>query len=54
MALDEPKQDEQPVQINGIDVLLADVEPILIDDTIVDYVKESYSEGFVIKTGGAC
>jgi Fe-S cluster assembly iron-binding protein IscA len=48
MALDEPEENEQPVQVNGIDVLIADFARPLIESTTVDYIKESQGEGFVI------
>ena len=55
MALDEPKENEQPVRVNGIDVLVSDSVRPLVDGATVDYVKHPYGEGFVI-TGseGAC
>ncbi len=53
MALDEPEENEQPVPINGLDVLIADYTRPLIDGTVLDYVKESRGEGFVITGPGA-
>ena len=52
MALDEPKENEQPVHINGIDVLIADHAKPFVDGATVDYVKHWYSDEFVI-TGSA-
>jgi Fe-S cluster assembly iron-binding protein IscA len=55
MALDEPEENEQPVQVNGIDVLVADFTRPFVEGTTVDYVKEKQGEGFVITgDGGAC
>ena len=56
MALDEPEEDEQPMQINGVDVLIAEFAKPLVDGTTVDYVNQSYGEGFVINRagGGSC
>ncbi len=48
LALDEPKADEQPIQVNGINVLVADIAKPFVDNATVDYVKEAYGEGFVI------
>jgi Fe-S cluster assembly iron-binding protein IscA len=55
MALDEPEENEQPVQVNGIDVLVADFARPFVESTTVDYVRETRGEGFVITgAGGAC
>ncbi len=48
LALDEPKEDEQPIQVNGINVLIAEIAKPFVDNAPVDYVKEPYGEGFVI------
>ena len=55
MVLDEPDKNEQPLTINGIDVLIDDYERTFIDGTVIDYVKESRGEGFIINNSGlAC
>jgi Fe-S cluster assembly iron-binding protein IscA len=55
MALDEPEENEQPVEVNGIGVLVADFARPFVDGTVVDYVKQPYGEGFVITgAGGSC
>ena len=54
MALDEPKENEQPVEVNGVSVLVADSARSYVEGTTVDYVKESYGEGFIIKGTGGC
>ena len=55
MALDEPREDEQPVQVNGIDVLIADFAMPLMDGATIDYVKRPDREGFVINgSEGTC
>jgi Fe-S cluster assembly iron-binding protein IscA len=55
MALDEPEENEQPVQVNGIDVLVADFVRPYVNDAVVDYVKQTYGEGFVLTgAGGSC
>jgi Fe-S cluster assembly iron-binding protein IscA len=48
MALDEPRNDEQPIQVNGIGVLIGDEEKALVEGATVDYVKDGYREGFTI------
>ncbi len=48
MALDEPQENEQPVHVNGIDVLVEDSVRPLVDDTTIDYVEHPYGEGFTI------
>jgi len=52
MALDEPKANEKPVTVNGIDVLVADSVMPFVDDSTVDYVKQLYNEGFIINRSG--
>jgi Fe-S cluster assembly iron-binding protein IscA len=54
LALDEPEKDEKPVRINGIDVLIEDLVRPFVDFATVDYVKDQYQEGFLIKTDGDC
>jgi len=52
LALDEPKDNEQPVHINGIDFLVAEGAEPWVDGATVDYIKNWYKEGFTI-TGGS-
>jgi Fe-S cluster assembly iron-binding protein IscA len=55
LALDEPKDNEEPVRANGIDLLVAELAKPFVEDATVDYVKDPYSEGFVITgAGGDC
>lgn len=55
MALDEPKEDEKPVEVNGIGVLIADFVRPFMDGTTIDYVKNPDGEGFTISgSGGSC
>ena len=42
MALDEPKEKEQPVRINGVPVLMTEYDQILMEDTVVDYVIQQH------------
>jgi Fe-S cluster assembly iron-binding protein IscA len=48
LALDEPGKDEQPMQVNGIDILISSVEKSVVGDAVVDYVSSLNREGFVI------
>ncbi len=48
MALDEPDDDETPVTVNGIGVLVSEPVQPYVYGTVIDYVKESHGEGFVL------
>lgn len=56
MALDEPVENEQPLHINGLEVLIDDAIKPVTDGNILDYVKSPDGEGFVIapESGSAC
>ncbi len=54
MALDEPTENEKPVQINGVDVLIADFVRSLTDDTVIDYVDEPSGRGFLVTGASSC
>ena len=55
MALDEPKENEQPVQVNGIGVLVEDFVRPIVDGTTVDYIENPDGKGFIItKDGESC
>ena len=54
MALDEPTENEKPVQVNGIDILIEDIVKSLTEETVIDYVDEPSGRGFLIKGGSAC
>jgi Fe-S cluster assembly iron-binding protein IscA len=49
MALDEPDDDETPVTVNGIGVLVSEPVQPYVNGTVIDYVKEDYGEGFILK-----
>lgn len=56
LALDEPKENEETININGIDVLISeDVKPVASDNR-VDYITSPEGEGFIIgpKSGESC
>ena len=48
MALDEPDADEESMTVNGIGVLISERVKDLVDDTTIDYIKQSDGEGFVM------
>ncbi|HTY82388.1 MAG TPA: hypothetical protein VMB24_06360 [Dehalococcoidales bacterium] len=54
MALDEPTKDEKPVNINGVDVLIAEFVQSMTDETVIDYVDEPSGRGFLIRGASAC
>jgi len=55
MALDEPQENEKPVQINGMDVLISEFHMPYFEDVTVDYIMEASNEGFTITgSGNSC
>ena len=48
MALDEPEENEQSTEINGIDVLIAEGLERLVSGTKIDYIIEPEGEGFIM------
>ena len=52
LALDEPNENEDTTQINGIDVLISDSVKALADNNTIDYVNSPYGEGFIIAPAG--
>ena len=55
MALDGPRENEQTVQVNGIDLLInSDAEPHT-SGKILDYIQSPEGEGFIIQPeSGQC
>ncbi len=49
LTLDEPKKNEKPEQVNGVEVLLADYDPVAILGAIVDYAKVAGKDGFIVR-----
>ena len=48
LALDEPQENEEAINVNGIDVLIgAPVKPFA-DDKIIDYIEADYGKGFLM------
>jgi hypothetical protein len=54
MALDEPTENEKPVQVNSIDILIDDYARALTDSTVIDYIDDPSGRGFVVKGALAC
>jgi Fe-S cluster assembly iron-binding protein IscA len=54
MALDEPKDNERPIDVNGIGVLIEEKALPLVDGLTVDYVIDPDGEGFTISGGADC
>jgi len=52
LALDEPKENEEIIQVNSIDVLISDVVKNFVDGSMIDYVNLPDGEGFVIAPAG--
>ena len=52
MALDEPKDNEQPVNVNGIDILVEDFARPIVDGTKIDYIENPDGKGFVVTRDG--
>ena len=56
LALDEPNENEDTIQVNGIDVLISDEVKPTANVNKLDYIKSPHGEGFVItpKSGQSC
>jgi Fe-S cluster assembly iron-binding protein IscA len=52
LALDEPNENEDTIQVNGIDVLISDAVKPFADTNTIDYVNSPYGEGFIIAPAG--
>ena len=52
MALDEPGENEEITQINGIDVLISDAVKAIPFTNTIDYVNLPCGEGFIIAPEG--
>ena len=52
MALDEPSENEDTTQINGIDVLISDSIKDFTNGNTIDYVTLPDGEGFIITPAG--
>lgn len=56
MALDEPKENEEPETIDGLQVLIDAQVRTFAAEQVLDYLKTPRGEGFAIKPvgGGSC
>jgi len=52
LALDEPNENEETIQVNNTDVLISDVVKVFADGSTIDYVNSPYGEGFIIAPAG--
>ena len=52
LALDEPNENEDTTQINGVDVLISDAVKAFADRNTIDYVNLPGGEGFIIAPAG--
>jgi Fe-S cluster assembly iron-binding protein IscA len=52
MALDESRENEKAVQINGIDVLVDEDARDFAEGSTIDYMDDLYQKGFTIGIGG--
>jgi len=48
LALDEPNENEEITQVNGIDILISDAVKTFTDGNTIDYVNSPDGQGFVI------
>ncbi len=53
LALDEPKEDDDIMTVNEIPVVLRASERNYLEDSIVDFEKGAWGEGFVVRSGHA-
>lgn len=54
LALDEPNDNENSTQVNGIDVLIADQVRPFVEGNKIDYINSVQGEGFIISSGRSC
>ena len=55
VALDEPREDEQPFKVDGIDVLIGDDVKPYASGNVLDWVQAYGGEGFVLQPeSGSC
>ena len=54
LALDEPNENEETTQVNGIDVLISDAVKALAGRNTIDYVSLPDGEGFIIAPESGC
>jgi Fe-S cluster assembly iron-binding protein IscA len=52
LALDELKENEETIHVNGIDVLISDMVRPYTDGNKVDYIQSIDGEGFIVGKPG--
>jgi Fe-S cluster assembly iron-binding protein IscA len=52
LVLDEPRENEASIPVNGIDVLIDEDIKAYADRTTIDYLKTPYGEGFAVDLAG--
>ena len=52
LALDELKENEETIQVNGIDLLMSDEIKPYSEGNTIDYIQSTDEEGFVIGKPG--
>ena len=52
LALDEPNENEDTTQVNGIDILIAGPVKAFTDGNTTDYMNSPDGQGFVITSAG--
>jgi Fe-S cluster assembly iron-binding protein IscA len=48
LALDEPKENEDIIQVNGIKLLISDEVKPIANLNKIDYISSAHGEGFII------
>ena len=56
LALDEPRENERPMEVNGIDVLIGEEVRPFASGNVLDYVESPAGSGFVLgpESGYTC
>jgi Fe-S cluster assembly iron-binding protein IscA len=53
LVLDEPRENEVPTQVNGLDILISEEVRGVADKSLVDYTNTPYGDRFTISGGTA-
>ncbi len=52
LVLDEPNKGEEPVKVNGVDVLVSEDVKTFAERSKIDYVEGPYRQGFTVGLAG--
>ena len=52
LALDELRDDENAVNVDGLDILISDDVKRFADMSTIDFVSDGYRQGFTISIAG--